>query len=250
MKKLILIEPAGKVEYQMKGIHFFVGIANRDYFKKTSLALGVLAGLTTDNWEIEIWQEPADKINFDMPADLVGITAVTHTVGRGYEIADEFRKRGVLVIMGGIHPTVLFNEALQHCDSVCIGEAEPVWNEVIRDAAKGRLKRLYKAESSFDLSGYIYPRRDLMPAPKSTVFNPGTFIEASRGCPHNCVFCSVSIMHGRNIRYRPSDNLIPVMNLIYCGRLLVVVYSWRDERIRLISARKATSRERRKYEEG
>ena len=208
MKKLILIEPAGIVKYRMRGFHYFEDIANRDYFRKISLALGVLAGLTPPDWEIEILQEPADRINFDARVDLVGITAVTHTVKRGYEIADEFRKRGVKVIMGGIHPTVLYNEALEHCDSVCIGEAEPVWKEVIRDAVKGRLKRLYKSEFPFDLSDYVYPRRDLMPAPKSTIFNPGIFVEASRGCPHNCDFCSVSIMHGHKIRYRPIDNLL------------------------------------------
>ena len=208
MKKLLLIEPAGKVQYRINGFRYFERISNRDYFRKPSLALGVLAGLTPPDWEIEILQEPVDTIDYDARADLVGITAVTHTVKRGYEIAGEFRKRGTRVIMGGIHPTVLYSEALQHCDSVCIGEAEPVWNEVIRDAATGRLKRIYKSESLFDLEGYRSPRRDLMRKPRSTVFNPGAFIEASRGCPYSCDFCSVSIMHGRKVRYRPIDNLI------------------------------------------
>jgi radical SAM superfamily enzyme YgiQ (UPF0313 family) len=208
MKKLLLIEPAGKLQYQASGFHYFEKISNRDYFRKPTLALGVLAALTPPDWEIEILQEPEDRIDYDARADLVGITAVTHTVKRGYEIAGEFRKRGVMVIMGGIHPTVLYSEALQHCDSVCIGEAEPVWNDVIRDATTGLLKRIYKSKTLFDLEGYTSPRRDLMPKYKSSVFNTGIFIEASRGCPYNCDFCSVSIMHGRKIRYRPIDNLI------------------------------------------
>ena len=208
MKKLLLIEPAGKIQRRISGIHYLEKISNRDYFRKQSLALGVLAGLTPPEWEIDILQEPADTIDFNVRAELVGITAVTHNVKRGYEIAAEFRKRGVLVIMGGIHPTVLYNEALQHCDSVCIGEAEPVWKEVISDASTGRLKKIYKSESLFDLEGYVLPRRDLMRKPRSSVFNPGVFIEASRGCPYNCDFCSVSIMHGRKIRYRPINNLI------------------------------------------
>ncbi|MBE9518833.1 MAG: B12-binding domain-containing radical SAM protein, partial [Bacteroidetes bacterium] len=123
MKKLLLIEPAPKVEYRIRGVHYFERLSNRDYFRKSSLALGVLAGLTPPDWEIKILQEPTDEIDFGIKVDLVGITTVTHTVKRGYEIADEFRKRGVMVIMGGIHATVLFNEALNHCDSVCIGEA-------------------------------------------------------------------------------------------------------------------------------
>jgi radical SAM superfamily enzyme YgiQ (UPF0313 family) len=222
MKKLILIEPAGKLQYRMKGFHYFEDIANRDYFRKISLALGVLAGLTPPDWEIEILQEPADRINFDASADLVGITAVTHTVKRGYEIADEFRKRGVRVIMGGIHPTVLYDEALQHCDAVCVGEAEPVWSEVIRDAASGKLKRIYKSDTPFDLSAYVSPRRDLMAKPRSSVFNPGVFIEASRGCPYNCDFCSVSIMHGRKVRYRPIDSVIREMELTGGGQFFLV----------------------------
>jgi len=211
MKKLLLIEPVGKVQYRISGMRYFEKVSNRDYFRKPTLALGVLAGLTPPDWEIEILQEPSDTIDYDARADLVGITAVTHTAKRGYEIAAEFRKRGILVIMGGIHPTVMYNEALQHCDSVCIGEAEPVWNEVIRDAATGRLKKIYKSESLFNLEGYTSPRRDLMPNPRSSVFNPGTFIEASRGCPYSCDFCSVSLMHGRKIRYRPIDNLLEDM---------------------------------------
>jgi radical SAM superfamily enzyme YgiQ (UPF0313 family) len=208
MKKLLLIEPAGKVQYRINGFRYFERISNRDYFRKPSLALGVLAALTPSDWEIEILQEPVDRIDYDARADLVGITAVTHTVKRGYEISGEFRKRGIKVIMGGIHPTVLYNEALQFCDSVCIGEAEPVWKEVIRDATAGRLKKIYKSESLFNLEGYTSPRRDLMPKARSSVFNPGVFVEASRGCPYNCDFCSVSILHGTKIRYRPIDNLI------------------------------------------
>ena len=207
MKKLLLIEPAPKVEYRIRGVHYFERLSNRDYFRKSSLALGVLAGLTPPDWEIKILQEPTDEIDYGIKVDLVGITTVTHTVKRGYEIADEFRKRGVRVIMGGIHATVLFNEALNHCDSVCIGEAEPVWNEIIGDAARGKLKKIYKSNSPFDLAGYTFPRRDLMAKPRSSVFNPGIFIEASRGCQYNCDFCSVSIIHGRKIRYRPVDNL-------------------------------------------
>jgi radical SAM superfamily enzyme YgiQ (UPF0313 family) len=143
-------------------------------------------------------------------------------VNRGYEIADEFRKRGVKVIMGGIHPTVLPEEALQHCDSVCVGEAEPVWAEVIADLERGQLKPIYKADSLFDMAGYTSPRRDLMSKPKSSLFNPGVFIEASRGCPYACDFCSVSLIHGRTIRYRPTSELIREIESIKGRKLFFV----------------------------
>ena len=222
MKKLLLIEPAGKLQYRMRRIQLFERIANKDYFKKPSLALGVLADMTPSDWEIKILQEPGDRIDYSEQADLVGITAVTQTVKRGYEIADEFRKRGVKVIMGGIHPTVLPNEALQHSDSVCIGEAEPVWKKIINDVVAGKLRSIYKPDMLFDLSGYASPRRDLMAKPRSSIFNPGIFVEASRGCPYNCDFCSVSIMHGRKIRYRPTDHLIKEIESIKSNKIFFV----------------------------
>lgn len=222
MKKLLLIEPAVKTKYRTGQIRFFEKIANNDYFKKPSLALGVIAGLTPPDWEIQIVQGHADAINYNERPDLVAITAVTNTVNRGYEIADEFRKRGIKVIMGGIHPTVLPQEALQHCDSVCVGEAEPVWEEVIHDLERGQLKAIYKADSLFDMAKYTSPRRDLMTKPKSSLFNPGVFIEASRGCPYNCDFCSVSLIHGRKIRYRPTGELIREIERVRGRKLFFV----------------------------
>lgn len=130
--KLLLIEPVSQPVTKKK-IQILENIARKEYFDVPPLALGVLAGLTPPDWEIKIIQEPKDTVNFDEKADLVGITAVTHTAKRGYEIADEFRKRGINVIMGGIHPTVMFKEALEHCDSVCIGEAETIWKDVLED---------------------------------------------------------------------------------------------------------------------
>ena len=186
-----------------------------------SLALGILASLTPSDWNIRILQEPKDKINFDEKADLVGITAGTHIVKRGYEIADQFRKRGVKVIMGGIHPTVLPEEALQHCDSVCIGEAELIWGEVIRDLQSGNLQRIYKANNYFDLNQYKSPRRDIMPSSGSFFYSVDT-VETSRGCPYNCDFCSVAFSHGSKIRYRNFNNLLLEIEEIKKNKLFFV----------------------------
>jgi radical SAM superfamily enzyme YgiQ (UPF0313 family) len=205
--KLILIEPLNRTSIIRRKRSFLQKIPLNTYFNMPALALGILAALTPDNWDVKILQEPADTIEYDEEVDLVGISAATHTAKRAYEIGDEFRKRGKKVIMGGIHPSVMTEESLQHCDSVCIGEAETVWKKILKDVEKGKLTQTYRAENHFDLKEYAPPKRELMPDHKSIFYKTKT-LEASRGCPHDCDFCSVSIIHGRKIRYRPIENLI------------------------------------------
>lgn len=219
--KLLLIEPVNRLALKKKSFHIFDNIARASYFRVPPLALGILAGLTPPEWEIKIIQEPLDTPDYDEDADLVGITVATHTAKRGYEIADEFKKRGKLVIMGGIHPSVMVDEALAHCDSVCIGEVENIWKDILNDAKRGALKKIYRQKQPSDLRFYTPPRRDLMPERTSIFYNVGT-IEASRGCPYNCDFCSVSITHGKRIRYRPLDNILPEIESIKHNRLFFV----------------------------
>ena len=206
--KLLLIEPLNRLATERRKMSFLQKIPLNTYFNMPALALGVLAALTPDDWEVKIIQEPADEIVYDQDVDLVGISAATHTAKRGYEIADEFRKRGKKVILGGIHPTVMTEEALQHCDSVCIGEAETVWKTILEDTKTNKLARTYRPENHFDLKDYAAPKRQLLPDHKSLFYKTKT-LEASRGCPYDCDFCSVSLIHGRKIRYRPLENLVP-----------------------------------------
>ena len=174
----------------------------RREFHVPSLVLELLASLTPPDWDVRIIQEPFDSIDFDEEVDLVGITVVTNTANRAYQIADEYRKRDKKVIMGGIHPTVLPQEALDHCDAVCSGEGETVWPEILQDFKNGRLRPFYKQERTTNLDDYPLVNHRAIARRRSRFFDIGT-IETSRGCPYDCDFCSVSIIHGRKIRNRP-----------------------------------------------
>jgi len=204
--KLLLIQPAPPVDHYGKAFHLLNYLSRRNYFTVPPISLGILAALTPSSWDIRIIQEPHQEVNFDDTADLVGITANTNNVTRGYQIADEFRKRGTKVVMGGIHPTARPDEALEHCDSVCLGEAELIWNQILDDFRKQRLKKKYKADRYFNLQEYIPPRRDLMTSSNSLFFSAAT-VETSRGCPYDCDFCSVSLSHGNRIRYRRTEGI-------------------------------------------
>lgn len=218
---LLLIQPASQDDYGNDALRFISNFARRNYLGIPPLSLGIIASLTPSEWSIKILQEPADRIHFDEKADLVGITAVTHNVKRGYEIADNFRERGVKVIMGGIHPTVMVEEALLHCDAVCIGEVEPVWKTILEDFLQDRLKKKYKADDYFNFDHYIPPRRDLMSASGSIFYSAET-VEASRGCPHDCDFCSVALTHGKKIRYRKPGSIISEIERIQGKRIFFV----------------------------
>ena len=105
------------------------------------LVLPTLAALTPSDVDVVLIDENVEPINFDEKVDLVGITGMTYLMSRSYEIADEYRKRGVPVVMGGIHVSGLPEDAIQHSDSVVIGEAEEIWEHIVRDAQKGNLKK-------------------------------------------------------------------------------------------------------------
>ncbi len=194
--KLLLIEPSNRRASAI------------DRLSVPPLSLEVLAACTPPEWEVAIVQEPHGRVDFDCGADLVGITAGTTNAFRGYEIADEFRKRGTRVVMGGIHPTVLPAEALEHCDSVCVGEAELIWADILADHVSGRLRKRYAQDRPTDLSRYVRPRRGLLPGKRPFMLDIST-VETSRGCPYACEFCSASAIYGRRVRERPMESLLP-----------------------------------------
>jgi radical SAM superfamily enzyme YgiQ (UPF0313 family) len=170
------------------------------------VSLTLLAALTPPNWDIQIIDERiGEQINFDEKVDLVGITVRTLLAPRAYEIAAEYRKRGVKVILGGPHVSVLPSEASTKADSILIGEAEPLWGQVIKDFEVGELKRFYKADGLPVLGQHPVPRYDLV---NTKGYSPMIQIESSRGCPHTCAYCSVPDLYGKSYRERDVSELI------------------------------------------
>ena len=174
-------------------------------FQLPSLSLKQVAAATPPEWEVLLADEVQEEIDFDGAYDLVGITAMTHQAVRAYRIAERFRQRGVPVALGGIHPTVLPDEALQHADTVVIGEAEPVWATLLDDLLKGRLQRQYQQIPTGDTLTIPWSRHDFL---GSRRYLTTRTLQASRGCPYDCPFCTVTPHFGRTFRYRdPADVL-------------------------------------------
>jgi len=175
------------------------------------LTLPTLAGLTPKHIDIELCDESVDDVDFNSDADLIGITGNSSQINRGYEIAAAFRNKGKKVVMGGIHVSALPEEAKKHADSVVIGEAEDIWESIIQDFQHNQLKDTYKSGNYCDLKKLIIPRYDLLKLDryrKSTGTNiPRLPIQATRGCPFNCHFCSVTKFWGPKIRKKPLENV-------------------------------------------
>jgi len=181
------------------------------------LSILYIAGLTPKEHDIKILDECVQTIDFDEPVDLVGITSMTFTAKRAYQIAGEFRKRNVKVILGGIHASSVVEEALMHADSVVIGEADDLWGIVLQDASKDELKRTYQANRKEPLDHLPTPRFDLLDMTKYVRLpfrsSPNIPIQTARGCPFNCEFCSVSKFWGKKIRFRPVKEVVNEISL-------------------------------------
>jgi len=192
MPRLLLINPSNEHK----------GLGNTRATSWPPLNLPYIAALTPDHYDIEVIDENIEPFTFK-EADIVGITAYTSSVTRGYEIARMYHGKGIPTIMGGIHVSMLPDEALNYCDAVVIGEAEGVWAKVLADFEAGKLQQRYEGNWT-DLENLPIPRRDIL----RTDFYKWGSIQTSRGCPLNCFFCSVTAFNGRRFRRRNLDDVI------------------------------------------
>lgn len=183
----------------------------RNFFTKfsyPSLTLQQIAAITPREHTVDIVDERYENINFDKPYDLVGISCLTYNSLRGYEIADTYRKRGIPVVFGGYHASLLPEEAKQHADSVVIGEAELSWPQLLKELENGKLKPFYKADKLVEPELIPPARHDI------GVYTFMEAIQASRGCPTGCEFCAMQKIEGTRFRGRPVDHIINEMKII------------------------------------
>ena len=172
-------------------IHPCVGRGSRQKYVRAwqmePLPAAHLAGLTPKDVQITFFDDRMEEIDYDTPTDLVAISVETYTARRSYQIASEYRRRGVPVVMGGFHPTLCPDEVSRYAEAIVVGEAEEVWLQLLEDFAAGQLKRRYQGLKRPDLSRTM-PDRSIF-AGKN--YLPLHLIEASRGCTFNCDFCVI-----------------------------------------------------------
>jgi len=167
------------------------------------ITLPHIAAITPSKYEVELVNENYEDISFDVDADLIGITTYTMTAPRVYEIADEFRRQGKKVVLGGYHVTALPNEAIQHADSVVLSWAEGTWPQLLSDAEKGQLKQFYGPNDEYSVENIPPLRRALIK------HNPllGA-VQTTRGCSNSCEFCAIGSFSHHGIRQRPIKDVI------------------------------------------
>ena len=206
MPRLLLINPS----------NMHKGLGNIRASAWPPLNLPYLAAVTSNHYHIEVLDENIEPFEY-READIVGITAYTASAYRAYQIATIYRKKGIPTVMGGIHVSMMPEEAANYCDAVVIGEAESIWPKVLEDFEAGKMQKQYEGEW-IDLVNLPFPRRDIL---RNPYYQWGS-IQTSRGCPMNCTFCSVTAFNGRRFRRRPLDAVIEELEQIPQRRILLV----------------------------
>lgn len=170
------------------------------------LTLPMLAAVTPDHWSVRLLNETVEDVPFDEPWDLVGLTGMGSGIVRAWQIADGFRERGVSVVIGGIAASLLGPEAsLEHADAVVLGEAEETWPLVLSDFEAGGMKDVYTMPRRPPIDALPLPRYDLLDASTLGWWRP---VQATRGCPFTCDYCSITAYFEQRYRKRPVDQVI------------------------------------------
>jgi radical SAM superfamily enzyme YgiQ (UPF0313 family) len=206
--KALLVSPKGNVSNNFEFLNFWnqnpVVKPYRETFTGVSTGLLILATFMKKDFDLTFIDENRSTINYDSNYDLVAISCMTQQSTRAYQIADEFRKRKIKVIIGGIHPTLLREEAKLHADSVFVGEVENTWEEFRKDFFSNNIKSFYINESQCDLKN--------SPIPSYELLNPNDYrvvwVQTTRGCPHKCEFCVSSNIFGSKFRHKKIEQVV------------------------------------------
>ncbi len=194
--KLTLIKPnIGRREHSM-----YV-----DEARMEPLQLGILAALTPSDIEVVMYDDRMEQIPYDEPTDIVAITVETFTARRAYEISAEFRSRGVKTVMGGMHAMLIPEEVSEHCDCVIVGDAEPVWEQMLADFRNGTLQKEYHPVQPQCPQMNVLTRRDIF---EGKGYLPITLLQFSRGCSHKCSFCASSVYFNAHHYCRPVEDVV------------------------------------------
>lgn len=198
--KIALVSPKGPL-YRHRG-----GIFGKS-LRYMPLTLPTLASLVPPELDADVTciDEGIADIDEHLDADLVGMTVITGTAPRAYELAAHFRSRGITVVLGGPHVTLVPDEAQRHADAIVVGYAEQTWPQLLRDVAAGQLRQRYDQSSDFQLAGAPLPDRSVLPERR---FLTADVFEATRGCVHNCSFCVVPSAWGRRPYQKPVEEVV------------------------------------------
>jgi len=179
---------------------------NQAYFARSPappLSGALVAGLTPPIVEVELLHEMVRPIDYNTDADFIGLSFMDYCAPHAFEVANKFRKLGKTVVAGGKYPSTFPEEVIPHFDSVVVGEAEPVWHQVVEDMVKGKLKKIYVAPTAPSLENIPPPRYDLI----ESDFAVPIVTEATRGCKYRCSFCQLTI-NPTPFRLRPIEDVI------------------------------------------
>src|SRR5580692_828387 len=198
--KIALVSPKGPL-YRHRG-----GIWKKS-LRYQPLTLTTLAALIPPEIpvDLQLCDEGIADVPLDLEADLIGLTVITGTAVRAYELADHFRKRGITVVLGGPHVTLIPDDAQPHADAIVTGYAEDSWPQLLRDFAAGQLQLRYNQSPDLSLADRPFARRELLPGSRYLTNN---VFEATRGCIHNCDFCVVPAAWGRKPFQKPVADVV------------------------------------------
>ena len=171
------------------------------------LAFGILAKLTPPDVEVVLHDARVEPVPLDEPTDLVALTVETFTAKYAYQLAAHYRARGIPVVMGGYHPTLLPEEALQFADAIAIGDAETVWTKIVEDARAGKLQRVYQSPPNLETEGVVPDRRIF----EGKQYRPLHLVQVGRGCKYACDFCSIHAFYGKAMPRRCLEDVLAEM---------------------------------------